>query len=154
MSKTFSEKILRKSTKISISVFPRLFLFYRVFGCFSRREPVIFGVEFVYFLYFCFLVDKVGALRNFFYFFLSSRRLPHWVPTSPRMHCSQPQRVLLANLSSSALVQFSFAFAFFDLTTITFEVRRSLLATSSNFARWAATFSRTTLFFEHNYQRN
>ena len=35
MSKTFSEKILRKSTKISMSVFPRLLLFYRVFGCFS-----------------------------------------------------------------------------------------------------------------------
>jgi hypothetical protein len=34
MSKTFSEKILRKSTKISISVFPRLFGFYRVFRCF------------------------------------------------------------------------------------------------------------------------
>ena len=34
MSKTFSEKILRKSTKISMSVFPRLFLFYRVFRCF------------------------------------------------------------------------------------------------------------------------
>ena len=34
MSKTFSEKILRKSTKISISVFPLLFLFYRVFRCF------------------------------------------------------------------------------------------------------------------------
>jgi hypothetical protein len=34
MSKTFSEKILRKPTKISISVFPQLFLFYRVFRCF------------------------------------------------------------------------------------------------------------------------
>ena len=34
MSKTFPEKILRKSTKISISVFPRFFLFYRVFRCF------------------------------------------------------------------------------------------------------------------------
>jgi hypothetical protein len=34
MSKTFSEKILRKSTKISMSVFPRLFLFCRVFRCF------------------------------------------------------------------------------------------------------------------------
>ena len=34
MSKTFSEKILRKSTKISMSVFPRLFWFYRVIRCF------------------------------------------------------------------------------------------------------------------------
>ena len=34
MSKTFSEKILRKPTKFSISVFPQLFLFYRVFRCF------------------------------------------------------------------------------------------------------------------------
>jgi hypothetical protein len=34
MSKTFSEKILRKSTKISMSLFPRLFVFYRVFRCF------------------------------------------------------------------------------------------------------------------------
>jgi hypothetical protein len=33
MSKTFSEKILRKSTKISIS-FSSIFLFYRVFRCF------------------------------------------------------------------------------------------------------------------------
>jgi hypothetical protein len=34
MSKTFPEKILRKPTKFSISVFPQLFLFYRVFRCF------------------------------------------------------------------------------------------------------------------------
>jgi hypothetical protein len=34
MSKTFSEKILRKSTNFSISVFPQLFLLYRVFRCF------------------------------------------------------------------------------------------------------------------------
>jgi hypothetical protein len=33
-SKTFPEKILRKSTKISMSVFPRLFLFYCVFRCY------------------------------------------------------------------------------------------------------------------------
>jgi hypothetical protein len=34
MSKTFSEKNLRKPTKFSISVFPQLFLFYRVFRFF------------------------------------------------------------------------------------------------------------------------
>jgi hypothetical protein len=34
MSKTFPEKILRQSTKFSISVFPRFVWFYRVFRCF------------------------------------------------------------------------------------------------------------------------
>jgi hypothetical protein len=34
MLKTFPEEVLRKSTKISISVFPRLFWFYRVCRCF------------------------------------------------------------------------------------------------------------------------
>jgi hypothetical protein len=34
MSKTFSKKILRTSTKVWMSVFPRPFLFYRVFMCF------------------------------------------------------------------------------------------------------------------------
>jgi hypothetical protein len=33
-----SEKKSEKTTKISMSVFPRLFLFYRVFGCFSAMR--------------------------------------------------------------------------------------------------------------------
>jgi hypothetical protein len=35
LQKVHVEKYPQKSTKISMSVFPRFFLFYRVFGCFS-----------------------------------------------------------------------------------------------------------------------
>jgi hypothetical protein len=82
MSKTFPEKILKKSTKTSMSVFPRLFVFYRVVTCFlatgvqkhhqkksfytktDKKIPNRFFLDFFYHFFLAFLGEGSSKTRS------------------------------------------------------------------------------------------